>query len=258
MSEEPSACSPAGVPTRVLPLAGATNFRDLGGYTGEGGRPVRWRRLFRSDHLAELTEADRRQLAALGLTRAFDFRGEQERAALPYDIPVLTVYPLTIEPTVVQRMQALRAMGRAITPEETVALMQETYRAFVHDNTHRFAELFEHLLDHDAPLVFHCTAGKDRTGFAAALILLALGVRHEVVLQDYLLTNAHYRMPDSTGSLAPPEVLRVLWRVQVDFLQAAFEVVERDHGGLDRYLSQRLHLGAAARRRLADFYLQRG
>jgi protein-tyrosine phosphatase len=70
-------------PDRVLPLQGATNFRDLGGYSGHGGRTVRWRRLFRSDHLAGLTAADKAALAELGLALAFDFRGEAERAAAP-------------------------------------------------------------------------------------------------------------------------------------------------------------------------------
>ena len=71
----------ANHPQRVWPLQGATNFRDLGGYPGHGGRPVRWRRLFRSDHLAGLTDADKSLLAGLGLARAFDFRGQAERAA---------------------------------------------------------------------------------------------------------------------------------------------------------------------------------
>nr|MBP6627696.1 tyrosine-protein phosphatase [Arenimonas sp.] len=69
-------------PHRVWPLQGASNFRDLGGYPGHEGRPVRWRQLFRSDHLAGLTEADKSLLAGLGLARAFDFRGQAERAAV--------------------------------------------------------------------------------------------------------------------------------------------------------------------------------
>ena len=77
----------ADPPQRVLPLAGATNFRDLGGYLGHDGRPVRWRRLFRSEHLAGLTPDDQAALAALGLGRAVDFRGVAERAATPYDLP---------------------------------------------------------------------------------------------------------------------------------------------------------------------------
>ncbi len=80
-------------PDRVLPLQGASNFRDLGGYPGEGGRPLRWRRLFRSDHLGGLTEADQQLLAGLGVSRAFDFRGVHERAAVPYSLPGLVRCP---------------------------------------------------------------------------------------------------------------------------------------------------------------------
>ena len=133
----------------------------------------------------------------------------------------MTLHALPIEPTVVQRMKDLLVAGRALTPQQTVALMQETYRAFVNDNAAAFAALFEHLLASDAPLVFHCTAGKDRTGFAAALILLALGVPRPVVMQDYLLTNELLRMDSAPAYGIPPEVMQVLWRVQAEFLDAA-------------------------------------
>ena len=162
------------LPDRSLQLSGASNFRDLGGYAGDGGRTVRWRRLFRSDHLAALTPQDAEVFRGLGVTRVFDFRGVAERDAVPYLLPGVAQHALPIEPTVVQRMKDLIEAGRQVTPEHAVELMQHTYRAFAHDNAARFAALFEHLLDVDEPLVFHCTAGKDRTGFAAALILLAL------------------------------------------------------------------------------------
>jgi hypothetical protein len=100
--------------------------------------------------------------------------------------------------------------------------MKQTYRAFVHDNSPRFAELFHHLLDTDAPMVFHCTAGKDRTGVAAALILLALGVPRDVVLQDYLLTNKHYCHPPLPQSETPIDVLQVLWRVYVPLARPVY------------------------------------
>ena len=244
-------------PSRSLSLAGASNFRDLGGYIGHDGRPVRWRTLFRSDHLAALTPDDQAALARLGLARAFDFRGAQERAAGAYEIPGVTLHALPIEPTVVQRMKDLLVAGRALTPQQTVALMQETYRAFVNDNAAAFAALFEHLLASDAPLVFHCTAGKDRTGFAAALILLALGVPRDVVMQDYLLTNELLRMDSAPGYGVPREVMQVLWRVQEDFLHAAMDAVEADHGGVDAYLQRQIGVGAVERRRLAELYLQR-
>lgn len=242
-------------PDRSLRLSGASNFRDLGGYIGTGGQAVRWRRLFRSDHLASLTAEDAEVFRQLGVARTFDFRGASERAAVPYELPGVTQHPLPIEPTVVQRMKDLLDAGESVTPAHAVDLMQQTYRAFVHDNAPAFASLFEHLVDDDAPLVFHCTAGKDRTGFAAALILMALGVPRAVAMQDYLLTNDHYRMPALPEARAPREVLDVLWRVQADFLEAALQAVDRDYGGIDAYLAQPLGVRAAQRARLAELYL---
>jgi protein-tyrosine phosphatase len=243
-------------PPRSLNLAGATNFRDLGGYAGLDGRTLRWRKLFRSDHLAALTSHDLVTLSGLAVTRAFDFRGAAERAAVPYDLPGVLSHSLAIEPTVLMRMKERLALGQSLTAQGTVGLMQESYRAFVHDNSPRFAELFGHLLENDAPLVFHCTAGKDRTGFAAALILLTLGVPRPVVMQDYLLTNEWFVMPLSPPGLAPKEVLDVLWGVQAGFLDAALEVVDADYGGMPMYLEKTLGLDPEQRQRLIGLYLQ--
>ena len=243
-------------PTRRLDLLGSTNFRDLGGYLGQAGRPVRWRRLFRSDHLGELAPQDVLALKELGLARVLDFRGAQERSASACRLPGVRVHALSIEPTVVQGMKSLLAAGKVLTPQATVELMEQTYRDFVLHNSPRFAELFDHLLQEDSPLVFHCTAGKDRTGFAAALILSALGVPRSVVMQDYLLTNDFYRQPVVASGLASQEVLDVLWKVRSGFLEAARQVVESDHGGVDRYLEESIGLGAAQRRRLEQLYLQ--
>lgn len=243
-------------PHRLIPLQGVSNFRDLGGYAGEGGRPLRWRRLFRSDHFGALTESDRAQLAALGIARSFDFRGVNERAATPYQLPGAVQHPLSIEPTVVQRLQELAAAGSQVTVPVVQDLMADLYRALVLDQSHRFQELFDHLLAADAPVVFHCTAGKDRTGVAAALILLALGVPRDVVLQDYLLTNKHYRHPPLPQTETPIDVLKVLWRVDDVFLQAALQAIDDQPGGLPAYLAQRLGLGPAALAALRARYLQ--
>lgn len=248
---------PGATPGRTLALTGASNFRDLGGYIGHGGRAVKWRCLFRSDHLAGLTEQDRALLAQLGLARAVDFRGAAESAAQAYTLPGVACHRLAIEPTVVQRALALQHQGRSLSAQDAVALMQDTYRGFVLHNGARFAALFALLLEAPGlPLVFHCTAGKDRTGFAAALILLALGVPRATVMQDYLLTNHLYRRPGSVRGQAPEEVLAVLWRVQEEFLDAALHLVERDFGGLPAYLRDVLGVDAAAQKELAGRYLQ--
>lgn len=243
-------------PERSLHLSGASNFRDLGGYAGADGRIVRWRTLFRSDHLAALTPQDAAAFRALGVTRSFDFRGVGERAAAAYDLPGVAQHPLPIEPTVVQGIRTILESGQTLTAERAAALMRQTYRNFVHQGVPRFAELFAHLVQSDQPLVFHCTAGKDRTGFAAALILLALGVPRDTVMRDYLLTNALYRMPEVSDGRVPPEVLQVLWRVQEDFLEAGLDAIERDFGSVGAYLERALQLGAAERIQLERSYLR--
>ncbi len=243
-------------PSRALPLSGASNFRDLGGYTGYEGRAVVWRKLFRSDHLGLLNAADVAQVQALGLARVLDFRGRDERVPQACALPNVAVHSLAIEPTVVQAIQALLATGQGVNPNDAVRLMQDTYRAFVVDSSPRFAELFDHLLESDTPLVFHCTAGKDRTGFAAALVLMALGVPRDVVVQDYLLTNELFRPPELVGSYAPQAVRDVIVRVQTGFLDASMAAVDKDFGGMPNYLEKAMGLDASRQQRLRDLYLQ--
>jgi protein-tyrosine phosphatase len=166
------------------------------------------------------------------------------------------VHSLAIEPTVVQSLSKLAASGHELTPGDVVRHMQDTYRSFVRHSTHRFAEFFAHLLESNEPTVFHCTAGKDRTGFAAALVLRALDVPPGEVLHDYLLTNERLRPTDVAGWSLPPHAVKVLWGVQPDFLQAAFDEIDTQWGGLDAYLRTGLGLGSAERARLRELYLQ--
>jgi protein-tyrosine phosphatase len=248
-------------PHRLLPLQGATNFRDLGGYIGHGNRPLRARRLFRADHLGGLTPEDHGTLRELGVTRAFDFRGVHESAAQAYDVPGLARHALAIEPSVAQEMHALARAGIPLTPARMEGLMHDLYRRLVTDNAPVFADWFGHLLDDasddPAPLVFHCTAGKDRTGIAAMLLLRALGVDAAVVEQDYLLTNEHYRRPPAHDDRIPDDALAVLWSVRPGFLHTALGLIEQGPGGLEGYLGTAMKLSPAARARLAAAYLER-
>jgi protein-tyrosine phosphatase len=233
--------------TSHFSIEGASNFRSL---------PfVRRGSLYRSDHLGALDEADARQIQSLGIRRVLDLRGVDERVSAVCLVPDVTVHSLAIEPTIVQVLHDLMAAGHKLTAAEVVAHMQDTYRGFVRQNSNRFAELFRHLLESNEPTVFHCTAGKDRTGFAAALILRSLGVAEEDVMRDYLLTNELLRMPDASRFGLTSEVAAVLWRVQPEFLNAAFEAVQEDYGGLEGYFRKGLGLGEAERKRMKDLYL---
>jgi protein-tyrosine phosphatase len=226
----------AMTPEPTALLQGASNFRDVGGYRNVDGRCVRRGQVFRSDHLAGLTPEDLARLASLGISHSLDFRGAAEYTATPYAIPGVQRLALTIEPTVIARMQALVAQGIVPTTEETVALMCETYRDFVNHNAGTFGRFLKHLLEQPTPQVFHCTAGKDRTGFAAALLLSALGVDRATIEHDYLLTNQLYKRDNRLEGSGHPHVMKVLWQVQPEFLHAAFEAVDTQHGGMQDYL----------------------
>jgi len=243
-------------PDRHFNLTGASNFRDLGGYAGKDGRTVRWRRIFRSNHLGHLTEADIAVLRGLGLKNAFDFRGAEERGAAQCTISEITVHSLPVEPTVVAELRARLANGKALSPSDGIEVMRESYVGYVRQNTQRYRSLFAHLLEDSAPLVIHCTAGKDRTGFACALILHALGVSEDVISEDYLLTNRFYRRDPSASNDLPDDVRQVLSSVQAAFLAAAFEAVCADYGDVEQYLSEGLGLGRNERAALQARYLE--
>ncbi|MBR0776064.1 tyrosine-protein phosphatase [Bradyrhizobium diazoefficiens] len=242
-------------PARHLSLQGASNFRDLGGYPTADGRLTRWRHIFRSNHLGQLTAADVETVRALGVRSAFDFRGVEERASGVCVVDEITVHSLPIEPTVVAALRAELVAGRLTAPV-ALDIMRESYRNYVRHNTDSFRTLFGHLLEDHAPLVIHCTAGKDRTGFASALILHALGVPDEVISEDYLLTNQFYRRDPSAATDLPEDVRNAIGSVETSYLGAAYEAVGREYGDLETYLRDGLRLGTAERTALKARYLQ--
>jgi len=244
------------VPARHLRLEGASNFRDLGGYAASDGRTVRWRQIFRSNHLGQLTEADIGVVRGLGLKSAFDFRGLEERAGAVCGLSEVTVHSLPIEPTVVAALRAHLAAG-SLSAAVAQEIMRDSYRNYVRRNTHSFRALFAHLIeDHSAPLVIHCTAGKDRTGFACALVLHALGVPDNVIAEDYLLTNRFYRRDPSSGTDLPDDVRQAIGSVEASFLAAGFDAICTDYGDLESYFRNGLRVGERERATLKARYLR--
>jgi protein-tyrosine phosphatase len=242
--------------TRHLNLAGASNFRDLGGYPARDGRSTRWRRLFRSNHLAHLTDDDIALLRELGLKSAFDLRGAEERLPTMCRHDGVTVHSLPIEPVTMAVLRERLAAGRGLSAEDTAEIMRESYRNYVRHNTASYKTLFTHLLADSAPLVIHCTAGKDRTGFACALILKSLGVADDLVVEDYLLTNRYFRRTEAgVSSDLPEEVRAVLGSVEASFLLAALDTVRSDYGDLEAYFEAGLGLGPRERAALEERYL---
>ena len=244
-------------PQRHLGLEGASNFRDLGGYPTEDGRRVCWRRIFRSNHLGMLSEADLTRLKPIGLKKVIDFRGHEEISRnAPCRVPDADLHVLSIDPGIRPRLDARLAAGDALSAADTAAIICDIYRNYLQHYAGTFRTLFEHLLDDNTPLVFHCAAGKDRTGIAAALILLALGVPRSVILDDYLLTGLHWKVDAEHKTDLPPEVAKVLVSVDAAFLHAAFKAIDEDFGGIENYLGEQLGIDPLRQERLRALYLE--
>ncbi len=241
---------------RIHALQGASNFRDLGGYQNSDGRRVRHGRVYRSDHLARLTTADLHVLHTLSVACSIDFRGVSEAATTHYAIPGVQTLALPIEPTVVQNVRKLLDRGHIPDVAETVALMCDTYRGFVQHCGPTYGNFLRELLEQPRATVFHCTAGKDRTGFAAALLLSVLGVPRTTIMDDYLLSNTLYRRDPQIVAHGPVHVVDVLWQVQPAFLQAALDCMDQDYGGLAQYLANVAGVDHTEQQKLRDALLE--
>lgn len=232
---------------RCIDVPGAPNFRDLGGYRTEDGRRVKRRTIFRSDDLNDLTGAAVETLEKLGIKCIVDFRTAHEFESWPDLIPEAAR-------SVNIPIDAGRVMGRfhrhELTARKTAGIMISVYRDLAERQQKAFRSFFALLADAaNTPLLFHCTAGKDRTGFASALFLSALGVSRETVMEDYLLSNECLEKRYAAG-VDYTDVTAPLYTVRPEYLQAAFEVVDHRYGGPEKYLAEQLGVDLPAFRKM--------
>jgi protein-tyrosine phosphatase len=239
---------------RRLPLEGAVNFRDLGGYPAEGGRRLRWRQLYRADSLADLTAADLDAVAALGLRTVCDFRLPDEAAKKPDRLPAANpprMVAIGFLPEGTLDMLAAIGAGR-LDAAAIEAEVLHHYSAFARDHTAEYARFFALLLEAEAlPLLMHCTSGKDRTGFAAAAVLTVLGTPRAVIVEDYALTNAWRRdIRHLFANPVDPAALHRLTTADPAYIAAALDEIDRAFGGRDGWC-EAMGLDRAARAELA-------
>ncbi|ATE66766.1 tyrosine-protein phosphatase [Rhizorhabdus dicambivorans] len=228
----------------LLPLEGGFNLRDMGGYATGDGRRVKRGMLFRSGMMSLLTEADEAHLAGLGIATVCDFRrpGERRRDPTRWCEPAGTLY-WTRDHDASSGVLGELLRGALPTADSVRASMIIVYRDLLVEHAPSYRFLFERLAGGHVPLLFNCSAGKDRTGVAAALILSALGVPRDTIYEDYLLTNRYAdfsriigREPSDQYRDVDAAVMAPLLAADTDYLDAAFESIDRDHGGMDAYL----------------------
>ena len=251
-------------PSRRVVLDGAVNVRDIGGYRTTYGLQVARGRLFRGDALSQLTGPDVERLHLLGLRTVIDFRTSGEVLLAGADrLPFGTEFvSLPVGGGDLGAVYELIASGdherqrRELGAGRAAWFMVEVNRGFVADPRQRGAfgaALRLACSPGRLPLLYHCSGGKDRTGWMTAIVLTALDVPREVVLRDYLLSNDFHRTDYQklrydlvkTGIVADPELLRPIMEQCATYLGAAFEEAERRYSSFGRFVTDALEVGDA-------------
>jgi protein-tyrosine phosphatase len=235
---------------RLLPLEGGRNCRDLGGYRTADGRQVRWGRMFRCGALSGLSAADNAYLSRLDIQTVCDLRTEAERKSEPAAITA----PFKPEITAFHYDMYAGSMGAlfsAKTREDAIRFFAATYLEMTEFLAPNFTHMFDRLLHNDAPLLLNCTAGKDRTGVASALILSVLGVPRETVIADYALSQKfvppEYYASQGAGSRSasaalpsqqlammarmPEDVMRIIMGSDPEVIRQALDLFDEKAGG---------------------------
>ncbi|AGL65417.2 tyrosine-protein phosphatase [Lactiplantibacillus plantarum] len=255
---------------RVLRLEHGINFRELGGYENTAGQTIKWQKLLRCGGMSLLTNRDLTYLDNYGLRYDIDLRQANEAEMSPDRYPKNTkyintsVYPFTDNRRFDRRLK--RLIKRMVVDDSFNA---QTYAQMITDShaVKVWQNLFASLLANDQPdqsVLFHCAAGKDRTGVAGALIMTALDVPRETIMQDYLLTNAIFMAADSmdtatiitkanAGDLASQ--FNVAMAVEADNMKMVFRVFDDLYGNGIGYLREVLGLSVADINNLRQLYL---
>jgi protein-tyrosine phosphatase len=232
----PTVGAPLVLTVRDLGLASDPNLRDIGGYRTTDGQWVRMGVVYRSQALA-LSPADLTVINNLGITADYDLRTTEEIAASPDVVPAGASY------TNLNVMADISLAPTLTSPASAEQYMEEIEQDFVTNPTAQagFGTLLTDIANSKGAVLYHCTAGKDRTGWATAVLLTLLGVPQATVVQDYLLSNTYYfdspavqaelkAMPAAESAVYAP-----LLEVQASYLQAGFAQVTASYGSMYRY-----------------------
>ena len=234
---------------RHVVLKGAANFRDLGGYATADGHHVKWGEIYRSADISKLTDSDLAVLKSRKIDYDVDLRGHQEAAQAPDRLnPGMDYILLPAGSDGMNWMKTISHLKGHGGDSLMIAYYSNTDSLAL-----RYKPFFDKLLGLPAgdALVFHCSAGKDRTGIGAALLLYALGVPYETIMNDYLASNYYRKDVNSklTGQMAAmhidPEVAKGMMGVKKEELDATFSAITKRYGSVDNYLKTQIGLDDA-------------
>ena len=231
---------------RHVNLIGASNFRDLGGYETEDGMKLKRGLIYRSDNLSHLSEEDLQKINEIGIKTVCDFRSDIELDEFPSLFSEKTLPKLKHIPIKTLGTRDLRELSIKddVTSEEMAREMQHHYVLYVHQHKKKYRDFINLVALGEIPLVFHCFAGKDRTGFGALLYLGLLGVKKETIIEDYLLTNKFFKGPivNEEWRDTSSEKLQPLFEARVDYINAAFSEIYSSYNSIEDFVVKELEI----------------
>jgi len=258
---------------RILSLTGVKNFRDMGGYTSADGRTMRWGHIFRSGHLSDLTDECGIEMLARDIETVIDFRSDREKERHTVHWPKCWIpdyHSISIGGNAAAWVQELydRIAVTDFPAQELREQFLLAFRTIPLENTDGLKGFFNRLIDDHKgnAMLFHCTAGKDRTGIAAALLMHALDVNDEQIMHDFMLTNKAVDLDESSEKVAQwlsnkakrtiqaTDVLPLVG-VEPAFLEASFTTIKNTYGTIDAYLEEALDMPAKRRETLKNLFL---
>ena len=249
---------------RHYDIEGGYNIRDLGGYQTPDGGTIRWGKIYRAGILTHITDVGLEQTKELQVRTICDFRATDESEAAPdrwYDIDKLNNYAF---PVGAGRPDKFGWMTEADLTEGDGHHLYKSNRNYVTKYADRFRDFFQVLLDEtNYPVLFHCTAGKDRTGFAAMLLLSVLGVDWETIKEDYLLTNVYLEQFAQIASKKiskekglNQELVKSIFLARESYLKGAMDMIEQHHGTVQSFLQSEIGLGDAEAQQLKEIFVR--
>lgn len=250
------------VAARNINMPGVQNFRDLGGYKAAAGKNIRWGMLYRSGEINHLQECSFKKLEHLGVKTIIDLRSNQELANVS---PLQKGFNVVHIPIATGSMDGiLKDLQQKKIKGDTISrIIKKLYKELTIRYQPEYKKIFEVLLNKENyPIVFHCSEGKGRTDVIAALILTALGVNPDIIMEDYHLSNNYLSIPKAVSKYAykqpvqSQEAITTLFSTQDEFLNAAKEEIEKNYGDVDTYLKKGLGLNKEKRALLRDILLE--
>ena len=250
-----------GFTQRNLELEKSPNFRTYDGLANKNGQRLKPGMVFRSGSIANLGADDKTKIQQLGITVIVDFRADHEIAREPDDTAGMQVqyHNVKIGKLDQQSMANLMASFRRadLSEAEADSIMISLYRGFV-NNIADYKPLFDQFLKQDAKILFHCSAGKDRTGIASALFLYALGFSYDTIVADFERSNEAVKKLDpsrlSSYGISEP-MARILMGVKRQYIDAAWKEMIRQYGSIDLLLAKAFGVGEKERKILMQKYL---